>query len=271
MAAVRAGFIDVPNPRNPRKATRISLKPEDVDIIVFWTRNPGPLLPHLPELKARGFDFYFQFTVLDSPRIFDPGCPRGEDSVAALRNLAGAIGPERVGWRYDPIILSELTGPDYHRRKFEELAAALSGATNRVAISLVDLYRSIGPRLRRLETRGVHIRPPSREDLEALIPALAAEAAKREMDIFSCAEVIDLRPWGVRPGRCVDDGLISGLLGRPLRIGKDPRQRKACGCVKSRDIGVYGTCGHGCVYCYAGRPGPPAPPGDPGTVRPPRK
>jgi hypothetical protein len=127
-------------------------------------------------------------------------------------------------------------------------------------ISLVDFYRLVVPRLRRLESEGVLVRPPSHEDLADLIPALAAEAAARKMDIFSCAEEIDLRPWGVPPGKCVDDDLIAALLGRRLPARKDPRQRKACGCVESRDIGMYGTCLRGCVYCYAGRPKNFAPP-----------
>jgi hypothetical protein len=252
MAAVRAGFIDVPHPRDPRKVSRISLKPEDVDLIVFWTRNPKPLLTHLPELDARGFVYYFQFTILDHPRILDPGCPPADEVVAVFRELAAAIGPDKVVWRYDPIVLSELTNSAYHQRKFENLAAALSGATKRVMISLVDCYRSVVPRLRGLERQGIHVRPPGRAELAELIPALVAEASARKMDIFSCAEEFDLRPWGVGPGKCIDDDLIADFLGRRLPLRKDPRQRKACGCVESRDIGIYGTCLHGCIYCYAG-------------------
>jgi len=251
MAGIRAGFIDVPHPRNARKLTRISLKPEDVDAIVFWTRDPRPLLPHLHELDGRGYFYYFQYTLLDSPPYLDPEGPRGNEAVDVFRKLAGITGPDRVVWRYDPIVFSGRTGPAYHREKFKGLAAALAGATNRVMISLVDFYRSVKPRLRILEKTGVSVRPPEPEDLEELIPALVKIAAGCGLDIFSCAEEIDLETWGVRPGKCVDDELLSRLLGRPLRVRKDPRQRKACGCVESRDIGVYGTCRRGCVYCYA--------------------
>jgi len=250
-AGIRAGFIDVPHPRNPQKASRISLRPEDVEAIVFWTRDPRPLLPHLRELDDRGYFYYFQYTLLDGPSCFDPEGPRGDEAVGIFRDLAGIIGPDRVVWRYDPIVLSGQTGPAWHREKFERLAAALSGATKRVMISLVDLYRSVVPRLRNLEKAGVSVRPPGPEDLEELIPALVETAAGRGLEIFSCAEEIDLEAWGVRPGKCVDDELLSRLLGRPLHVRKDPRQRKACGCAESRDIGVYGTCRRGCVYCYA--------------------
>jgi len=260
MAGIRAGFMDVPNPRNPRAVSRISLRPEDVEAIVFWTRDPAPLLPHLGELDARGYLYYFQYTLLDGPEFFDPQGPRGTEAIKTFRRLAERIGPDRVVWRYDPIVLSDKTGPDYHRAKFEELASALAGATGRVVISLVDFYRSVRPRFRELEKAGISVRPPAPGDLEELIPALAETAAGRSLEIRSCAEEIDLARWGVRPGKCVDDELLSRILGRRLRLRKDPRQRKSCGCVESRDIGVYGTCRRGCLYCYARRASrPPAP------------
>ncbi|MCX6565744.1 MAG: DUF1848 domain-containing protein [Candidatus Aminicenantes bacterium] len=252
MAGIRAGFIDVPHPRDPHKTSRVLLSPENVEAIVFWTRDPRPLLPHFRELDDRGYFFYFQCTLLDGPPCFDPEGPRGKEAIAAFRELAGTIGPDRVVWRYDPIVLSGRTGPAYHREKFEALADALTGATKRVMISLVDFYRSVVPRLRLLEKKDIVVRPPAPEDLEELIPALVETAAAHGLEISSCAEEIDLAAWGVRPGKCIDDELLSRLLGRRLRVRKDPRQRKACGCVESRDIGVYGTCRRGCVYCYAG-------------------
>ncbi|MHB8055250.1 MAG: DUF1848 domain-containing protein [Candidatus Aminicenantales bacterium] len=251
MAAIRAGFTDVPNPRGPGKTSRISLSPDEVEALVFWTRDARPLLPHLRELDDRGYFYYFQYTVLDSPGCFDPQGPKGKEAVAAFRRLAEMIGPERVVWRYDPIVLSNLTGPFFHREQFERLAGELAGATKRVVVSLVDFYRSVIPRFRFLEKDGIVVRPAVLEDLEELIPDLVATAASRNLEISSCGEEIDLEKFGVRPGKCIDDGLLSRLLGRPIRARKDPRQRKACGCVESRDIGVYGTCRRRCVYCYA--------------------
>jgi hypothetical protein len=251
MSGIRTGFLDVPNPRYPGKSSKISLAPEDVEAIVFWTRDARPLLPHLEELDARGYFYYFQYTLLDGPDFFDPQGPRGKEAVAAFRCLAEVVGPERVVWRYDPIVLSNLTGPAYHREKFARLAGELAGATKRVVISLVDFYRSVVPRFRRLEKKGVVVRPPAAENLEELIPGLVATAAAQGLEISSCAEEIDLDKFGVRPGKCIDAGLLSRLLGRPVRARKDPRQRKACGCAESRDIGAYGTCLRQCVYCYA--------------------
>ena len=33
--------------------------------VVFWTKNPRPILPHLAELDRRGIGYYFQFTLND--------------------------------------------------------------------------------------------------------------------------------------------------------------------------------------------------------------
>ena len=251
MEAVRAGAVDVPHPRAHGKTTRISLAPSDVEAIVFWTRDPRPLLPYLGELEARGYVYYFQYTLLDGPAALDPGGPRGEEAIAAFRKLSEKIGPERVIWRYDPIVLSNRTGPAFHREHFARLAGRLAGATGRVVISFVDFYRAAVRRFRLLEKDGLTVRVPSPEDLADLVPALVETAAAHGMEIQSCAEEIDLERFGVRPGKCVDDRLLSKLVGRPVTSRKDPRQRKACGCVESRDIGVYGTCRRGCVYCYA--------------------
>ena len=115
----RAGYCLVPNPYNPEQVSRISLAPAEVDVVVFWTRNPRPLMPHLPELTERGFRYYFQYTLLANPPALDPGALPVGTSLATFRALADLIGPERVIWRYDPIVLSAETDYDFHRRSFD--------------------------------------------------------------------------------------------------------------------------------------------------------
>ena len=82
---------------------------------------------------------------------------------------------------------------------------------------------------------------------------LAELARANGMDIVSCAEQIDLRPFGIRPGKCVDDQVITEAFGVEVLRKKDPTQRDTCGCVVSRDIGMYDSCLYGCQYCYATR------------------
>jgi hypothetical protein len=251
MNRVRAGYCTIPNPFNIRHVSHVSLDPPDVDVIVFWTRSPGPLLPHLRELDKLGYRYYFQYTVMGNPRLLDPHVPSLEQALRTFRALAGRVGPDRVIWRYDPIVLSNITSPEYHIRRFSRIAQALKGHTSRVVVSLMDKYRKNRGRLMELEKQGVVFQEPAEIPLAALLEALVNAADQCGMEITSCAEEIDLQPYGIQPGKCVDDAWIRKLFGVMVSNKKDPAQRKACDCVISKDIGMYDTCLFGCQYCYA--------------------
>jgi hypothetical protein len=267
---IRAGFCMVPNPFDARQTARISLSPEDVDVIVFWTRNPRPLFAHLDELDRRGYHYYFQYTLMDNPRLLDEHNPPSAAALDTFRRLADRIGPQRLVWRYDPIVLSSLTPPDFHRGAYEKLAAALRGYTSRSVISLLDVYGKIRKRLAGLAAQGAQLIPlqagadplaiaPSGltegaampDWLRSLLRDMAQIAQANEIEIVSCAEELDLQPFGIRPGKCIDDDLIARVFGLEVGHSKDAGQRKACGCVQSKDIGMYDSCLLGCRYCYA--------------------
>jgi hypothetical protein len=253
---LRAGFALVANPFNPRQVRRVELAPERVGALVLWTKNPAPFLRHLPELEARGYRFYFQHTLNHYPNFLEPGLPSIERRLESFRRLAEAVGPERVRWRYDPVVLSSATPAAYHHDMLAWLAAELAGATRRVTVSLLTFYRKVHLRLQReAAAQGVELWDPAEpgrgEELAALAAGLARAAAERGLEIRSCASPADLAPWGVAPGACVDAGLVRRLWGVPAPTGPDPHQRPACGCAPSVDIGAYDTCGHGCLYCYA--------------------
>lgn len=253
MNRLRAGFCQVANPFNPAQVTEISLRPEDVEAIVFWTRDPRPLLPRLPEIDARGYRYYFQFTLTGYPACLEPGLPGQADLIQAFQTLAAQIGPERVIWRYDPILLSNLTDPIFHLRHFAELCRILSPHTRRVVVSLLDPYAKNRLRLRKLAAAGVQIQEVAEIDapLAELLRGLSATAQAHGLEIVSCAEPHNLTPLGIAPGKCIDDAYIRRVLGIAVKQSKDPSQRPECGCVQSKDIGAYDTCRHGCVYCYA--------------------
>jgi len=248
MNRLRSGWCRVPNPFNPLQVSEISLRPEDVDVIVFWTRNALPLLPHLKELEERGYRFYFLVTLMDNPRVIDAGCPPLNEGLRTFRDLANRIGPERVVWRYDPIVFSSLTDPDFHMRAFRRIAGRLQGCTSRCIISVVHPYRKAQ---RRFIEKGIDMAPCGEENLGDLMRLLKEEARDRGLDILSCASPSDLEMYGINPGKCVDDTYIKRVFGIDVTSRKDPSQRKECGCVVSRDIGMYDTCLFGCLYCYA--------------------
>jgi hypothetical protein len=133
-------------------------------------------------------------------------------------------------------VFSTATPADFHEETYQRIARALQGHTRRCVISILDLYRKVQKRLRELERRGIELLACEGEAFGDLMRTFVRAANENEMNVFSCAEQIDLQPFGIQPGKCVD---------------KDPSQRKACGCVVSKDIGMYDTCLFGCQYCYA--------------------
>ncbi|MDH7602876.1 MAG: DUF1848 domain-containing protein [Armatimonadota bacterium] len=253
MNRVQVGYCCVPNPFNPSQVMRVSLKPQDVDVIVFWTRNPLPLVNRLAELDALGYRYYFLFTLTGYPRILEPRAPSPEEAIHAFHVLAQAVGAERVIWRYDPIIVSSLTPFEYHTTNFERLCAALEGSTRRVIISLMDDYKSVAVRLNRLRAQGFSYtaHPETERGFSEMIRSMVTSARNHGIEPVSCAEEVDLTALGVNLGKCIDDELIGRLFGIEVTHQKDPGQRDTCRCVISKDIGVYDTCQHGCVYCYA--------------------
>mgnify|MGYP006283041897 CR=1 FL=1 len=252
---IREGYCAVPNPFNRKQVSYVSLSPEDVDVIVFWTRNPKPLFPYLQELDDRGFRYYFQFTLLDYPRMLDPKSPGLNASLAVFKELADRIGPERVIWRYDPLVFSRKTSYKFHLASFSKISAALEGCTRRSVISVMDFYRKAQSRFKALEEQGLEILPvdPHEDAFADLIRDFLTISESHGMELVSCAEKFDLVRLGVRPGKCIDDQLINEMFDHQVSSTKDPYQREQCGCVQSKDIGMYDSCIYGCQYCYATR------------------
>ena len=251
MNRIREGYCTVPNPYNLKQVSRISLRPGDVDVIVFWTRYARPLLPYLEELDERGYRYYFQYTLMNNPRQIDPKTPSHERSLDTFRELSSRMGKEKVIWRYDPMVFSQLTGPAFHQETYHRIAGKLKGYTSRSVISVVDIYRKAKKRFDLLEKEGIQVIDPPREDLVELMESISGAAAENHMEIRSCAEEPYLASYDIQPGKCIDDDLIRKVFGLDVPHEKDPSQRAACGCVASRDIGMYDTCLFGCVYCYA--------------------
>ena len=251
MNRVRAGYCLVPNPFNPNQVSNISLEPENVDLFVFWTRNPKPLIPHLNELNTLDYSYYFLYTLMNNPRILDPKSPSPEISLDTFRKLSDHIGPKKVIWRYDPIVLSNVTDIEFHKKQFEFIADKLRGHTFRCIISFVDIYRKTEGRLKKLSDKGFVLQKCDDYNLSDLLSHMVGIADNNGIEIRSCTSKIDLNGFGIPPGKCIDDILISKIFGKRPNLKKDPSQRKNCGCVSSKDIGMYDSCIYGCLYCYA--------------------
>ncbi len=249
MERLRSGEVDVANPFRPGPGRRVSLRREDVDAIVFWSRDPRPFLRHLPEIDRRGYPYYFLLTVTGYPRLLEPATPGVEEAVAFFRELAARIGRRRVVWRYDPVIFTPETGHGFHADNFSRLALLLAPFASRVIVSFFDPYARA---LRRLREAGIDASGATgtTEQQAGLLERFAAVASGSGLEIQSCAESTQENA-SVNPGKCIDEALLNELFGLDLSYRKDPAQRKLCLCQQSVDIGSYGTCRHGCLYCYA--------------------
>lgn len=240
------GFVLVRTPRNPHMVSRVSLSPDVTDGFVFWTKNPAPMLNRLSLLQGRAY--YFQLTLNAYGRDAEPAVPSKRDVlIPAFRKLAGIIGRDRVIWRYDPVFLTRVYTFDHHVRYFERLASLLAPYTKTCIVSFLDLYRDTK---RHMAPLGLREFPP--EEQRELARMLADIARSHGLRMESCAEDMDLGEFGVGHARCVDAGLLGRIGNVTLKARKDAGQRPACGCAESVDIGAYGSCRHGCLYCYAG-------------------
>jgi DNA repair photolyase len=254
MNRIREGYCLVRNPFNPNQVKRVDLSPHNVDVIVFWTKNPQPMLGCLDELVGRGYRYYFHFTLTAHPKIIEPFIPPELELVHAFKTLSGKIGADKMIWRFDPIILSDITPEQKIIDTFRRLAWELRGSTGRVVISFVHLYRSVIRNLQRVEKEsGVRFYDDARsvEQVREIAARLAEIAHAHSIEITSCAEKLDLTDAGVAHGTCIDDRLMKRIFGIDVSDRKDKYQRENCLCVESQDIGAYSTCTHGCVYCYA--------------------
>lgn len=242
---LREGYVLVRNPMNARQISRISLSPEAVDGIVFWTKNPVPMLSRLGELEP--YPYYFQFTLTAYGRDVEPNLP-GKNGVLipAFQELSRMAGRERVVWRYDPIFLSDRYTVEYHCRYFRVLAAKLGEYTEKCTVSFLDFYRSTARNMRSL-----HIREMTAAQQREMMERLSEIAGEYGLYIDTCSEAISLEDLGISHASCVDRERLERIGGYRLKAGRDRNQREECGCAASVDIGAYDTCGNGCLYCYA--------------------
>ena len=238
------GFVCVRNPMNPRQVSRIELSPENIDCLVFWTKNPEPFMHDLDRLNA--YPYYFLFSLTPYFSSLEPGLPSKDQLMETFARLSDRIGKHRVVWRYDPILFSDAIQVDYHVRKFREMAGFLSPYTERCVISFLDMYRKCERNL-----KNTTVRRPHDSEMEQLLREMKAISQDFGIALETCAEKKDWSNLGIQLSRCIDNRLIERITGKPFSAKIDKNQRAACGCVESIDIGEYNTCLHFCRYCYA--------------------
>jgi DNA repair photolyase len=257
---LRAGYIRWANPFSGR-AQFVSFA--KTRAVVFWTKNPRPLLPSLGELDRRGIGYYFQFTLNDyEAEGLEPCLPPLADRVATFQDLSRAVGKAKLIWRYDPLLLADGLDVPGLVERVARIGRQLHPYTETLVIAFADIerYAKVRTRLRKF---GHRCRELTAEEMRAFAARVAEAARGWGVRIATCAEAIDLAAFGIRRNKCVDDDLLERLYPQDAALMaflgpkadrsrlKDPGQRKACGCILSKDIGLYDTCPHLCRYCYA--------------------
>jgi DNA repair photolyase len=264
---INAGYLRWTNPFNTNNVQHISFK--RTRLIVFWSKNPKPLLRYLPELDAKGINYYIQFTINDYQlEGLEPNVPPLQQRIETFQYLSELIGKKRVIWRYDPLVLTNTLNVEHLVDRIANVAKFLKAYTERLVISFADigLYKKVQYNL-------IQSRIAYKEFTPALTFILAEYLQKLNQEwklkISTCAEGIDLSNYGIEHNKCIDDNLTVELFNNDLKLMdfmgyqpnlfsvpswpyiKDKGQRKECGCIVSKDIGMYNTCHHLCTYCYA--------------------
>lgn len=241
---LEAGFVDVANPFNPKQVSRYSLKKEDVDCFVFWTKNPKKFMIKMDLLKD--YNYYFQFTINGYGQDLEPNLPSKRlEVINTFKELSKKIGKEKVIWRYDPVILTNRYSIDKHISYFKYIANELKNYTTKVVFSFVDIYQKNKKHIKEIGAQELTL-----DKMDMIASEFAKIAKLNNLEISTCAEKIDLDKYGISHNKCIDDKLIYKLFNISVDSKKDA-QREFCGCIKCVDIGAYNTCLHGCKYCYA--------------------
>ena len=239
---LKEGYVCVRNPYNSKQVSRYRLDPEVVDVIGFCTKNPAPMFPYMELLKDYGQ--YWFVTITGYGRDIEPNVPDKHKLLGDFRKLSEIVGLHSIGWRYDPILISDRYTADYHLRAFEQIASALEGFTETAVISFIDLY----PGVRRNFPEALEV---DKELRHVLGRELVRIASSHGMTVKPCAEGNELAVYGADCSGCMKISDYEKAIGKSLNAPRRKGARKECACYLSCDIGAYSTCMHMCRYCYA--------------------
>ena len=244
---IKEKYVYARNPINIRQVSKIDLSADFVDCIVFWSKNPEPMIDKLDLLK--NYKYYFQFTLTSYGADIEKNIPSKREKIFyTFKKLSDKIGDKKVIWRYDPIIITDKYTLDYHKKYFEKIAKTLSGYTKKCIISFMDIYSKVKRNMKEIKFYDINKDAKSIMELSKYISEVGKDC---NIKIETCAEEIELKDFGIEHAKCIDDKLISEIIGYDINAKKDKNQRLPCGCVESFDIGAYNTCLSKCVYCYA--------------------
>jgi len=269
------GYVQWINPFNRLKPQYVSFA--NTRAIVFWTKNPAPIIPLLKKLEERDIACYFQFTLNDyEAEGFEPGVPPLDKRIETFKALSETLGKERVIWRFDPLLITDKSTPDQLISKINRLGKIIHPFTEKLVFSFADIsnYKNV---MNNLKRTGINYHEFDTATMIDMARKISEINKPWQLKLATCGESIDLVSLGIEHNKCIDDDLILRITDTQARNAKfdkflghgrqkdlfdqdetfktkdlkDKGQRRECGCIYSKDIGSYNTCTHGCIYCYA--------------------
>jgi len=249
MNRLKEGFVGVVHPLGGERYI-VSLKPRDVVCFVFWSKNFRPFLENLKIIENLGYKFYFNYTVTGLPAVFESNVEK-DAAIEALKQLSATFSPKHINWRFDPIIISDISDRNFYIRSFEKLAAEFQGLVERCYFSFVVRDGKVIRNFDKLtEQKGIKIVDKQNDFKIELANELADIAGRFGIEMFSCCGDY-LLGEKVEKAHCIDSSIIERLFYPHGLSCRTKPTRNQCGCTESTDIGTYDTCPHGCIYCYA--------------------
>ena len=237
MNRYKEGYVDVRNPFYPKFVSRIYF--DDVDLIVFCTKNPLPILSFLDKIDK---PIIFHVTLTPYGKDIEPNVmPKGK-IIEAIKRLSKIVGVDNVYVRYDPILINDKYDVNFHIKAFESLCIKLNGYIKHIIVSFVDDYKNVRNNMYVLKLKKIDA------SIYKIIGQNFSRIARENgMTVQTCFEKNDLSCYGFISSPCVSRELALSLTGK-----KFPKWKaRDCGCAEMVDIGVYNTCSHFCKYCYA--------------------
>lgn len=236
---LKEGYIDVRNPFYQKNISRIYL--EDIDAIIFCTKNPHPILNHLNKITK---PFLFHVTLTPYKKDIEPNVPPKGKIIEDIKTLSSLMDKENLYVRYDPIFINHKYTIDYHIKAFDHLCKLLDGYVSHIIISFLDDYKNVRKNYGYLMPKTL-----TKEDYKQIGENFYKSAKKHNITIQTCAEKEDLTQYGFIKQDCLSKEIAKRLTGK--ETFKKWTARGKCNCVQMTDIGVYNTCHHMCKYCYA--------------------
>ena len=234
------GFIDTRNPFNPKLVSRINFS--NVDLIMFCTKNPIPIVKHLKEINK---PILFHVTLTPYNKDIEPNVPDKKEVIKAIKEISKIIGKDNIYIRYDPIFLNNKYSLDYHLLAFDKMCKLLNGYVNHIIISFIDIYKNV-----KHNSKYLNIIPFTDNDYKIIGESFSKSAKDNNMTVNTCFEDNTLTEYGFIKQDCLSSMLAYKLTGKIFKE-QTARKGKKCHCVEMVDIGAYNSCHHLCKYCYA--------------------